>query len=103
MRQRIGAAAGPFFLSLPLTTSTKGMRLGGAIRACCFGLAELLLDWARRQGVRSWELRAATSLAGLWRDKERTEEARELLAPVYGQFTEGFETTDLKAAKPLVD
>ena len=39
----------------------------------------------------------------LWRDKERTEEARELLAPVYGQFTEGFETTDLKAAKPLVD
>jgi predicted ATPase len=42
-------------------------------------------------------------LAGLWRDKERTEEARELLAPVYGQFTEGFETTDLKAAKPLVD
>jgi predicted ATPase len=61
------------------------------------------LDWARRQGVRSWELRAATSLAGLWRDKERTEEACELLAPVYGQFTEGFETTDLKAAKPLVD
>jgi predicted ATPase len=56
------------------------------------------LDWARRQGVRSWELRAATSLAGLWRDKERTEEARELLAPVYGQFTERFETTDLKAA-----
>jgi hypothetical protein len=48
-------------------------------------------------------LRAATSLAGLWRDKERTEEARELLAPVYGQFTEGFETTDLNAAKPLVD
>ena len=43
------------------------------------------------------------SLAGLWRDKERTEEACELLAPVYGQFTEGFETTDLKAAKPLVD
>jgi predicted ATPase len=39
----------------------------------------------------------------LWRDKEPTEEARELLAPVYGQFTEGFETTDLKAAKPLVD
>jgi predicted ATPase len=51
------------------------------------------LDWARRQGVRSWEPRAATSLAGLWRDKERTEEACELLTPVYGQFTEGFETT----------
>jgi predicted ATPase len=61
------------------------------------------LDWARRQGARSWELRAATSLARLWRDQERTEEARELLAPVYSQFTEGFETTDLKTAKALVD
>jgi predicted ATPase len=47
------------------------------------------LDWAGRQGVRSWELRAATSLAGLWRDKERTGEARELLAPVYGSLPRG--------------
>ena len=61
------------------------------------------LDWARRQGARSWELRAATSLARLWRDQGRSEEARGLLAPVYGQFTEGFETTDLKTAKTLVD
>jgi predicted ATPase len=61
------------------------------------------LDWARRQGARSWELRAATSLTRLWRDQERTEDARELLAPVYGQFTEGFETIDLKTAKALVD
>jgi predicted ATPase len=67
------------------------------------GLFLKAIDWARRQGARSWELRAATSLASLWRDQERTEEARELLAPLYGQFTEGFDTTDLKTAKALVD
>jgi predicted ATPase len=61
------------------------------------------LDWARRQGALSWELRAATSLARLWRDQNRTHAAREILAPVYDRFTEGFETTDLKAAKLLLD
>ena len=60
------------------------------------------LDWARRQGALSWELRAATSLARLWRDQNRTKAAREILAPVYDRFTEGFETTDLKAAKLLL-
>jgi tetratricopeptide (TPR) repeat protein len=61
------------------------------------------LDWARRQGALSWELRAATSLARLWRDQNRTTAAREILAPVYDRFTEGFETTDLKAATLLLD
>jgi predicted ATPase len=61
------------------------------------------LHWARRQGALSWELRAATSLARLWRDQNRTKAAREILAPVYDRFTEGFETTDLKAAKCLLD
>ena len=61
------------------------------------------LDWARRQGTLSWELRCATSLARLWRDQARSEEARALLAPVYDRFTEGFETADLKAAKALID
>ena len=61
------------------------------------------LDWARRQGALSWELRAATSLARLWRDQGRGEEAHQLLAPVYIQFTEGFETADLRAAKALLD
>ena len=61
------------------------------------------LDWARRQGALSWELRAATSLARLWRDQGRTAEARELLQPVYDRFTEGFDTADLKAAKALID
>ena len=60
------------------------------------------LDWARRQGALSWELRAATSLARLWRDQNRTKAAREILAPVYDRFTEGFETVDLKAAKALL-
>jgi len=57
------------------------------------------LDWARRQGALSWELRAATSLARLWRDQNRTKAAREILAPVYDRFTEGFETTDLQSGR----
>jgi predicted ATPase len=61
------------------------------------------LDWARRQGALSWELRAATSLARLWRDRGRHAEEIALLQPVYDRFTEGFDTTDLKAAKTLLD
>jgi predicted ATPase len=55
------------------------------------------------QSAKSWELRAATSLARLWRDQGRRAEARDLLAPVYGWFTEGFDTADLKEAKGLLD
>ena len=58
---------------------------------------------ARQQQARSAELRAATSLARLWRDQGKREEARDLLAPVYGWFTEGFDTLDLKEAKALLD
>jgi predicted ATPase len=61
------------------------------------------LDWARRQGALSWELRAATSLARLLRNQGRSVDATALLQPVYGQFTEGFATADLKAAKALLD
>ncbi len=61
------------------------------------------LDWARQQGALSWELRAATSMARLWRDQARSKEARELLAQVYNRFTEGFATTDLRAAKSLIE
>jgi predicted ATPase/DNA-binding winged helix-turn-helix (wHTH) protein len=61
------------------------------------------LDWARRQSALSWELRAATSLARMWRDQGRSKEASELLAPVYDRFTEGLETADIKAAKALLD
>jgi predicted ATPase len=55
------------------------------------------------QGARSFELRAATGLARLWRDQGNCAEARELLAPVYGWFTEGFDTRDLQQAKTLLE
>jgi predicted ATPase len=61
------------------------------------------LDLARRQETPSWELRAATSLARLRREQGRAGEARELVAPIYGRFTEGFGTADLIAAKALLD
>jgi predicted ATPase len=58
---------------------------------------------ARQQQAKSWELRAAMSMARLWRDQGKRDEARELLTPVYGWFTEGFDTLDLKDAKALLD
>jgi len=61
------------------------------------------LEIARQQQAKFWELRAAMSLARLWRDQDKKVEARELLAPVYGWFTEGFDTLDLKEAKTLLD
>ena len=57
---------------------------------------------ARTQQAKSWELRAAMSMARLWRDQGKPQQARELLGPVYGWFTEGFDTRDLKEAKALV-
>ena len=63
---------------------------------------ERALAIARAQQARSFELRAATSLACLWRDQGRPAEARALLAPVYGWFTEGLDTPDLKEAKSLL-
>ena len=56
-----------------------------------------------QQQAKSWELRAAMSLARLWRDQGKVQQARELLAPVYGWFTEGFDTRDLKEAKALLE
>ena len=58
---------------------------------------------AREQQAKSWELRAAMSMARLWRDQGKRQQAHDLLAPVYGWFTEGFDTLDLKEAKVLVD
>jgi predicted ATPase/predicted negative regulator of RcsB-dependent stress response len=66
----------------------------------CFRQA---LAIAREQAARMWELRAATSLARLWRDQGKRAEAHDLLAPVYGWFTEGFETSDLNNARALLD
>ena len=61
------------------------------------------LDWARKQQAKCWELRTATSYARLMLERGREREARELLAPVYGWFTEGFDTRDLKEAKSLLE
>jgi predicted ATPase len=63
---------------------------------------EEALRVARHQKAKSLELRAAMSLARLWRDQGKPQQARELLAPVYGWFTEGFDTRDLKEAKALL-
>ena len=74
----------------------RSMRAAGE----CFSEA---LDVAREQGALFWELRAASSLARLRLRQDRTEDARQGLAAVYGRFTEGFEISDLRGAKTLLD
>lgn len=61
------------------------------------------LQTARNHKARSWELRAATSLADLWRKRDKVAEARDLLGPVYEWFSEGFDTADLREAKDLLE
>jgi predicted ATPase len=67
---------------------------------CCFGEA---LNIARGAEAKSWELRAATSMARMWLRDSRSDDARTLLTPVYDWFTEGFDTADLVEAKDLLD
>ena len=83
--------AGEIALKLPQSDSTKAQ-----------SYFERALAVARQQQAKSWELRASMSLARLWRDQGKVQQARELLAPVYGWFTEGFDTRDLKEAKALL-
>jgi class 3 adenylate cyclase/predicted ATPase len=64
---------------------------------------EHALQIARERQTKSWELRAGMSLARLWRDQGKRTEARDLLAPIYGWFTEGFDTLDLREAKAVLD
>ena len=64
---------------------------------------ESALAVARKQQAKSWELRAAMSMARLWRDRGKKQQAHDLLAPVFGWFTEGFDTLDLKEVKALLD
>ena len=81
-------------------TLLEGEPAAVEVAETCFLAA---LDVARRQRARYWELRAATSLARLWREQARGDAARELLANVYGQFTEGLDTADLAEARALLD
>jgi predicted ATPase len=75
----------------------------GADTARAEGYFERSLEIAREQQAKSWELRAAMSMARLWRDQGKPRQARELLAPIYSWFTQGFDTRDLKEAKALLD
>jgi predicted ATPase len=77
-------------------------RVAGEI-ALKSGYFDRALAIARQQQAKSFELRASMSLARLWRDQGKVQQARELLAPVYGWFTEGFDTRDLKEAKALLE
>ena len=61
------------------------------------------IELARRQGTLLWELRGALPLARLWSAEKRPNDARQILAPVYGRFVEGFDAADLREAKLLLD
>jgi predicted ATPase len=67
------------------------------------GYFQQALDWARRQGALSWELRVAMSLARLWHHNDKTADADTLLSAVYDRFTEGFDTIDLRTARALIE
>jgi predicted ATPase len=81
-------------------TNNSGLSTALSEAETCFRQA---LELARCQQAKSWELRAATSLSGLWQQQGRQAEVHQLLAPVYGWFSEGFDTPDLQAAQALLD
>jgi predicted ATPase len=85
------------------TAGEIALKVSGPGEAKAQAYFDRALQIARQQQAKSWELRAATSLARLWCDQGKRDEARNLLAPVYGWFTEGFDTRDLKEAKALLD
>jgi predicted ATPase len=82
-----------------VSTPDAGLQTRDAEAEACFHQA---LDIARRQQAKSLELRAAMSLSRLWQQHGKRATARELLAPIYGWFTEGFDTADLQEAKALL-
>jgi predicted ATPase len=83
------------------TQSMQGDEAEASLQAeSCFQHA---IQVARRQRAKSWELRATVSLCRLWQQQGRTDEARQMLAEIYGWFTEGFDTPDIQEAKALLD
>jgi predicted ATPase/DNA-binding winged helix-turn-helix (wHTH) protein len=97
-------AGGEF--NLPELLRVKAQALLSFARPDALEVEKLLLqslEIARRQGALAWELRTATSLARMWLTQDRYGTAQELLAPIFGQFTEGFGTYDLEAARELLD
>jgi class 3 adenylate cyclase len=90
-------------LSEALLHFTRGQLLIGVDHRAAEASFHQSLAIARRQSAKPFELRASTSLARLWRDQGKRTEARDLLAPIYGWFTEGFDTPDLKEAKALLE
>ena len=82
---------------------TVGLQQHAANQAEAETCFQHALEMARTQQAKSFELRAATSLARLWQQQGERQEAHDLLAPVYGWFTEGFDTADLQEAKALLD
>lgn len=82
-----------------LPIGPRGIDPQGEAEACFLKAIEI----AQRQQAKSWELRASTSLARLWQQQGKKKEAHKLLAEIYGWFTEGFDTADLKEAKALLD
>ena len=91
-RPRLIALAGEIALRSPKPDTAKAQEY-----------FERALAVSRKQQTKSWELRACMSLAPLWRDQGKVQQARELLAPIYDWFTEGFDTRDLKEAKALLN
>jgi predicted ATPase len=87
---RASAIKAEAYASSPLITEAES----------CFRKA---LDIARRQNAKSWELRAAVSLSRLWKTQGKKEEARQMLSEIYGWFTEGLDTVDLREAKALLE
>jgi predicted ATPase len=100
---QIGERTGAHWFAAELTQLKAQLQLRNGNTDAAEKLYCQALSVAREQEAKLWELRAAANLARLWRDQGRCAAARDLLAPVYSWFTEGFATRDLKEAKVLLD